>query len=205
MTPRIARRIAIAVILLLIFVAAAVVTLLPARQRINRWECAKNLGSIGQSILLYTNDHEHNFPPDLGTLASAENIAPAVFICPASGNSAPENLAPDQLVDWVNANSDYLYIGAPIRDASSFDPKTNQETLAFEDKDDPTVRWDSAQSRRLVLAYEKDQDHGGTDVNVLFADGRVEWMTLDAAHNAIALTLAKLATARKSTPASSRP
>ncbi len=205
MTARITRRITIALIILLIFVVAAVVTLIPANAHINRWKCAKNLGAIGQSILLYTNGHQHNFPPNLGTLASAEDIAPAVFICPATGNSAPENLAPDQLADWVNANSDYLYIGGPIRDASFFDSKSNQETLAFEDKDDPTVRWDSAQSQRLVLAYEKDQDHGGTAMNVLFADGRVEWMTIDAAHDAIALTQAKIATAKKSTPASTRP
>jgi prepilin-type processing-associated H-X9-DG protein len=205
MTARITRRITIALILLLIFFIALAMTLPPALEHMNRWKCAKNLSAIGQIIMLYSNGHQHCFPPNLGTLALEEDATPAVFICPDSGTSAPENLPPDQLVDWVNAHSDYLYIGESIRDASSFDSKTNQETLAFEDKDDPGVRWDSAQSRRLVVAYEKEQDHGGTGMNVLFADGRVEWMTLDAAHDAIALTRAKIATAKKSTPPSTRP
>ena len=205
MTARNVRRIAIALILLLIFIVAVVVTLGRAREQINRRKCAMNLSAIGQSVLLYSNDHQHNFPPSLGALALEENAAPAVFICPDSGTSAPQNLAPSQLADWVNAHSDYIYIAQSIRDKSSFDSKTNQEAFAFDDKDDPGVRWDSAQSKRLVVAYEKDQNHRGTGMSVLFADGHVEWMTLDAAHNAIALTQAKIATANKLTPASSRP
>jgi prepilin-type processing-associated H-X9-DG protein len=67
-------------------------------------------------------------------------------------------MMPDQSADWVNANSDYIYIGANLKMGA-----------------DPTT----------VVCYEKDDNHGGDGMNLLFADGHVEFMQLEAAHQAI--------------------
>ena len=36
-----------------------------------------------------------------------------------------------------------------------------------------------------VVCYEKDDNHGGNGMNLLFVDGHVEFMQLEAAHQAI--------------------
>ncbi len=134
---------------------------------LNRSKCAHNLLGIGQTILLYRNEHKGDLPPDLGTLAHDEDIAVQVFICPDSDTQAPSNLQPDQLVTWVNANADYTYLGTGLHlDSDSDHPADNVD--------------------HIVLAYEKESNHHGKGMNVLFGDGHVEWMTPEAAQRAIA-------------------
>ena len=64
-----------------------------------------------------------------------------------------KQMAP-KVADWVNANSDFIYLGAGKKFANA-----------------------GAQS---VLAYEKPTNHHGEGLNVLFFDGHVEWMAVDA-------------------------
>jgi prepilin-type processing-associated H-X9-DG protein len=117
---------------------------------------------IGQGILLYCNDNKGPYPPDLGTLIKTEDLTAGVFLCPTVGKTPP-NLTPDQYVDWVNKNSDYVYIGAGLKMGA-----------------DPA----------LVVLYEKDDDHKGDGMNILYADGHVEFQTLANAHQEIEQTLA---------------
>jgi prepilin-type processing-associated H-X9-DG protein len=139
---------------------AAAVLLGPVRERANRWKCRSNLSAIGQIMMLYADEHRGAFPPDLGTLAWQESATAQVFICPDSGTYAPSNLPPDHLVAWVNTHSDYVYVAAGINQEHFFDSK----------------------NQRVVLAYEKEQNHHGAGMNVLFGDGHVEWMTIDGAN-----------------------
>ncbi len=139
-----------------------------------RTRCAWNLRAIGQVLIPYANDNRGQLPPDLGTLAITEDVTAPVFTCRATNTSAPANLPADQLKSWVNANADYIYIGGSEK------LFTNSQTV-------PTQSNIVAQT---VLAYEKDENHQGKGMNVLFADGHVEWITIDAAHQAVAATLA---------------
>ena len=129
-----------------------------ARETANRIKCATNLRQISQGCLMYANDHNGAFPPDLGTLLKTGDVAAAVFVCPSS-NSALPSIPRDQLIDWVNTNSDYIYAGAGL---------TSSKARAD-----------------IVLVYEKETDHEGQGMNVAFADGHVEFMTLDQAQHAI--------------------
>ena len=129
-----------------------------SREQANRVRDMSNLRQIGQGILLYSNDHQGNYPPDLGTLVKTEDLTAMVFVCPSANTRPPGGMTPDQSADWVNANSDYIYIGANLKQGA-----------------DPT----------LVVCYEKDDDWGGAGMNLLFADGHVEFMQLEAAHQAI--------------------
>jgi len=129
-----------------------------AREAANRVKCASNLKQIGMAIMLYSNENHGAYPPDLGTLVKTEDIRPAVFVCPTSGTPVPPgNLTLDQAADWVNANSSYVYVGAGLKAGA-----------------DPAI----------VVAYEKDENHRD-GMNILFADGHVDWVPLDRAHELI--------------------
>jgi prepilin-type processing-associated H-X9-DG protein len=133
-------------------------SLTKARAAADRVKSASDMRQIGQAIMLYANDNKGAYPPDLGTLVKTEQITPQTFVDPTSGTAPPPaNLTGDDAVNWVNANSDYEYTGAGK--TSSADANT-------------------------VILYEK-SDNGGDGKNVLFADGHVEFMTLDAAQAAI--------------------
>jgi prepilin-type processing-associated H-X9-DG protein len=123
-----------------------------ARETANRVKCASNERQISEAILLYCSAHNGVYPPDLGTLVKTEDISPDVFVCPDTGNHAPPNLTPDQACDWVNAHSDYIYIGAGL---------TAQAT-----------------TRETVVLYEKPGNHGNDGMNIAYGDGHVEFQPL---------------------------
>ncbi len=129
-----------------------------SRETANRVKCASNLRQIGQAILLYSNDNHGKYPPDLGTLIKTEDITASVFVCPDTNSQPPPGMTPDQAADWVNRNSDYVYVGAGMV---------------------------QGQQPSTVVCYEKDKDHGGDGMNMLFGDGHVEFLTLPAAHEMI--------------------
>jgi prepilin-type processing-associated H-X9-DG protein len=129
-----------------------------ARETANRVKCASNLRQIGMAVLLYSNDNHGKYPPDLGTLIKTEDITASVFVCPDTNSQPPPGMTPDQAADWVNHNSDYVYLGAGMV---------------------------QGQQPSTVVCYEKDKDHGGDGINMLFGDGHVEFFTLPAAHQMI--------------------
>jgi prepilin-type processing-associated H-X9-DG protein len=145
------RRFRLGLLIIFLALAAPFATWLSilGNERFNRWKCASNLSALGQAIFLYQNDHKGKYPPDWGTLAKEEDIAVAqLFICPSSHTSAPANMTWTQMYDWINSNSDYIYLGPDF--PSSNDP-------------------------HLVFAYEKLENHHGDGINVLFQDGRVRF------------------------------
>jgi prepilin-type processing-associated H-X9-DG protein len=77
--------------IVLAMVALTVSALMPALERgrysANRVYCAGNMRQIGQAIATYAEHHGGQFPADLQTLETSENLPPAVFVCPASGKS----------------------------------------------------------------------------------------------------------------------
>jgi prepilin-type processing-associated H-X9-DG protein len=109
--------------------------------------------------LLYSNDTKGKSPPDLGTLIKTEDITANVFVCPDSGKQPPPGMTPDQAADWVNHNSDYIYIGIGVG-VPGVDPQT-------------------------VIVYERETNHGRDGMNILFGDGHVKFDNLPAARRLI--------------------
>jgi hypothetical protein len=103
---------------------------------------------IGQGCLIYANDHKQQLPPDLGAISKEEELVPQVFISPFhNGAPMPPGLDPDQVAAWVNANSDYIYLGAG---------KT------------------TSMGAEQILAYEKPGLRSGGMTAALYGDGHVE-------------------------------
>jgi prepilin-type processing-associated H-X9-DG protein len=122
-----------------------------ARGMADRVKSANNLRMIGQGCLLYANENKGKYPPSLGDIAVNEDLAPDAFFKPGHQRRPPAETAnhPKELAAWINANSDYVYLGQG---------KTVQ-----------------AAGRQDVIAYEK-HGPGSEGANVLFGDGHVEWV-----------------------------
>jgi prepilin-type processing-associated H-X9-DG protein len=141
--------------------AMVVSILLPAlnaaKERANRVQCASNLKQIGIGVMLYANDHRGRFPPDLGTLVTDADLGWEAFVCPSSAGAAPPGDVrnnPQQLNAWANEHAHYVYRGANLH------PGVDANT---------------------VLAHDLRHNHEEEGINILFADGRVEWFNLNAA------------------------
>jgi prepilin-type processing-associated H-X9-DG protein len=122
-----------------------------ARETANRIKCASNMRQIGQAILLYSNENKGNYPPDFRTLILTQEITADAFVCPSGNVSLPANLAqmkPEQIANWVNEHSPYVYAGKGLKN--------------------------NAPADRVVL-YEKLEDHNSDGGNFLYGDGHVEF------------------------------
>jgi prepilin-type processing-associated H-X9-DG protein len=133
-----------------------------ARETANRVKCASNMRQIGQAILLYSNDNRGKYPDDAGTLIKTEDITIDVFTCPSGDVEPPADVLNgpvDIKVAWVNGSSPYTYVGKGLNNAAGAD---------------------------VLVLYERETDHDGDGMNMLFGDGHVEWNSMDAAKQIIA-------------------
>jgi len=59
-------------------------SLLKALAKATRYTCATNLSGIGKALLIYANDYNDQFPPDLETLISKAEMPANGLVCPAT-------------------------------------------------------------------------------------------------------------------------
>jgi uncharacterized membrane protein len=136
-----------------------------------RIRSASHMREIGESILAYENENLGRNPPDLGTLVKKQNVPVEDFLCPSmpGGSSLPptlDEMTTDQKADWVNQNSDVVYLGAGLGSWSSPD---------------------------LIVLYEKqdernsppDGSYDDYEVQMLFAGGNVVGVPSAEAHRQI--------------------
>jgi len=120
---------------------------------------------------MYAMDHDGAFPPDFPTLLANEDLAPKVFICPSSKDEVDEPLRTTRPTVKPRytlgpGHCSYIYCVPP-------------------DFRDSTPNVDT------ILAYEPPSNHDNNGMNVLYADGHVDWVAetgwiiseLKAGHN----------------------
>lgn len=128
-----------------------------ARETANRVKSASNLRQIGMACLLYSNENKGKYPPDIGAMLLTQDVGMDVFISPRTRNEIPLDVRqadPPTQAEWLNVNSDYVYIGGGKRVT---DVGPNE-----------------------VLAHER-PDGLDDGINILYGDGHVEFVTMDRA------------------------
>jgi prepilin-type processing-associated H-X9-DG protein len=127
------------------------------RSPAHRVKCASNLRQIGQALMLYAKGHGGQLPDSFSQLYLHDDITPELFVCAAS--VAEKTQAPTtqersaDLGKWRHCS--YVYLGRGLKV-----PAENDRPLATE----PLT------------------NHDNDGMNILFADGRVEFMTPAQAH-----------------------
>ncbi|HWE96220.1 MAG TPA: hypothetical protein VG269_19810 [Tepidisphaeraceae bacterium] len=142
-----------------IVIVAAIIVLLtlwlwPALNRgrysANRVKCAANLRAIGLACIMYANaDPQGRFPDTFEHLMAAQDFTPEVFCCPASDDHPSRDAA--QLS--AGGHLSYIYVGNGL-----------------------TKKLGNEGSSSLVIAFEALKNHQNSGMDVVFADGRVEWL-----------------------------
>ena len=144
--------------LLIIFLSLIVVGLfwitfipsLSSHDSVPRVRSASNLRQIGQAILLYTNDHQGQYPDSFATILLNEDVTSEVFVSPSRNETPAIGPTTQAIADQLAAGGhlSYVYLGRGLSTASVI-PAT-------------------------IVAYEipLDSNSGG---NVLFGDGHVEF------------------------------
>jgi prepilin-type processing-associated H-X9-DG protein len=118
-----------------------------------RPRCASNLRQIGQALQMYANDYPGALPPSFDYLITREDIEADAFVCPASSDAVargPTTQAVAATVVGSPGHCSYIYAGAGLS-SQSLTPQH-------------------------ILAYEPMTNHGNDGMNVLFGDGRVEFV-----------------------------
>lgn len=128
-----------------------------AREQAKRVQSINNLKQIGLGCIMYANNHQGQFPADLGELVTDQDVSAAVFLNPRTEHaSPPPNLDRKQLAAWVNDKSDYVYAG------------TGKKSDAGAD---------------TIIAHEKPGEVGDAMIGIVYADGHVEMQPLESVRN----------------------
>jgi prepilin-type processing-associated H-X9-DG protein len=134
-----------------------------ARGTANQVRCANNMRQIGLAMIMYTNQHNNQFPGQLSDLINDPGAPTAqTFVCPDDTRTPPSSASTQQTIADLNSGNhcSYIYIGKGLQPSSSSDADT---VLMYED---------------LVLQRRN-------KVNVLFADGHVDVESVSTVQSAL--------------------
>jgi prepilin-type processing-associated H-X9-DG protein len=139
------------VIVVFLLEALLLPSLCRAREPANRIKCASNERQIGAAILLYAQEHGGRFPDRLEEVLLAGEVPAEGFVCPSSNDEkAPGATVQEAAVNLSKPHHlSYVYVGRALTTAAP--PQT-------------------------PVLYEYLDNHDNDGVNVLFADGHVEFV-----------------------------
>ncbi len=124
------------------------------RERANRVKCASNLHQIGLGLLLYANENDGHYPPDLAVMMREERMTANVFLCPDADDEIDDVATQPADTLLGRHHCSYIYLGkglvAPVSDTR-------------------------------VIAVEPLAHHNEDGINVLFGNGNVEWIEREKA------------------------
>ena len=120
------------------------------REQSNRVKCASNMRQIGQALQMWANDHGGNFPNQLSDVLD-EDLTASVFNCPDTDDTPATGATTRAIAADVTAGGhlSYIYLGKGLTTQAASD---------------------------VVLLYEPLANHQNQGMNVLFADGHVDFL-----------------------------
>ena len=120
------------------------------RETANRVKCGSRLRQLGQVILMHAQENGGRFPDTLEQLVLSQDITSELYVCPSSNTErAPGKTAEEQFAH-LHRHNDYVYHGRGL-----------------------TTPVPNAAGR--PIACEPLINHHGAGMNILFADGQVDW------------------------------
>ena len=135
----------------------AVTVLLPLKGRSRdhppRLRSSSNMRMIGLGLLMYANESNGAFPPNLAIVAATQDLPSEVFVAPQSNL---DRAAPDPDGKWAykivpgGPHCSYIYVYRP-----DFTDQMHAST---------------------VVLYEPPSINSDGGANVLYADGHVDWL-----------------------------
>ena len=136
-----------------------------AREQANRVKCASNLRQIGQAVQLYANANRGQFPDTVEKVMTHLDLPSEVFVCPSSSDTPAPGVDAKTRAGNLSKGGylSYVYVGKGL----GWTP-------------------DNTKLSKLVLAYEPLANHSNGGINVLFADGHVEFVPAGQAKQFIA-------------------
>jgi prepilin-type processing-associated H-X9-DG protein len=124
-------------------------------------DCGTNLRQIGQAMVLYAMDNAGKYPTSIADLLT-QDITSAIFVCPSTNDTIAATAA------TTEATAANVTAGGHLSYAITCAGFTAP----------PPVD--------AILAYEPLANHGNSGMNVLFGDGRVEWLWTTEARKLLA-------------------
>ena len=130
------------------------------RMEANRIKCQSNLRQIGQGLQMYAGENGGRLPDDLRALLLTGDFPPYVFVCPAGDDEhAPGDTPAQQAAELLKpGHCSYVYLAKGL--SEPVNPK-----------------------RVVVVERLENHEYG---INVLRADGTVEWRDRPAAEELLA-------------------
>ena len=133
-------------------------------------KCSSNLRQLGQALTIYANDHEGRLPDSLEEMLASVDVTNDVMICPSSNDEIAPRGEPSEIIANIRARGlrtridepqgqprhcSYIYLGKGLS-TGAITPAT-------------------------VLIVEPLANHDGDGINVLYGDGRVDFITTEKA------------------------
>ena len=148
-----------------------------AREQSNRLQCANHMRQLGQAMMIYANGNGGRFPDRIDRLLAY--VPSNVFVCPSCGDTPASGQTPQLLAADLakGGHLSYVYVGYAYGTGSLVNPATT------------------------IVLYEPLTNHSD-GINVLYADGSVNFLARGMAVTTIAQVNARTRPAPVGPPAS---
>ncbi|MGC4033356.1 MAG: hypothetical protein QM754_16820 [Tepidisphaeraceae bacterium] len=135
-----------------------------ARRQAKQIQCSTNLRKIGLAFQAYINaDRNGDFPPDLPTLVVSQELSADVFLDPADPSRRTEVGPVNNWASKIVPGSDHCDYIYPYQSG-----------------------WNQSINPKTIVLYEPLSSHNGDGINVVYADGEVNWLETGDASRVIA-------------------